>query len=393
MTKGRIAWLAALACAVCAANAACYNSQWGEGKREQQRALVRAAPPELSRAEGTGAITQTKLRVRALATPRYTAQVVDAPRQFQESVDEANRVLAGIGVRLEVESFTIWETPDEDLSAALGALAAKERGDGADWYVGLLGALPRASASFHELGYARVLGRHLVLRAPSRADEVDAIERNLDELGDEERRRLTTGRRRHRAAAILLHELGHTLGALHDDVSASLMNPEYATQRSSFGPENVGFMQTTLRHRGAREPDDRSLAKDLSKRLDEAGPRGAFVARDREEMRALLTRLAAPPVPPSGLVAVATAAPAELIAEDVRGLSPPDRETFRQAKALQAMGDSKGAWEKGKALFSRYPKSLSVQDLRCQVAMGRLSYDAARPECDAVVKLTRDGAQ
>ncbi len=392
MTERRISGFFALACAACVANAACYNSQWGEGKREQQRALVRAAPPELARAEGTGPITQMKLRVRALATPRYTAQVVDAPRQFQESVDEANRVLAGIGVRLEVESFTIWETSDEDLSAALGALSAKERGDEADWYVGLLGALPRASASFHELGYARVLGRHLVLRAPSRADEVDAIERNLDELSDEERRRLTTGRRRHRAAAILLHELGHTLGALHDDASASLMNPEYATERRSFGPENVGFMQITLRHRGARAPDDAPLARDLLKHLDEASPRGAFVAKDREEMRALLTKLAAPPAP-SAPGARATVAPAELIPEDVRGLSEPDRETFRQAKALQALGDSAGAWERGKAVFSRYPKVLSVQDLRCQVAMSRLSYDAARPECDAVVKLTRDGAK
>ncbi len=363
-----------------------YNSQWGEGKREQQRALQRAAPAELSRAEGTGEVALRPLRVRALATQRYTAQVVDAPRQFQESIDEANRVLSGMGVRIALESFKPWDAPEEDLLAALAALKAKETGRDVDGYVGLVGSLPRASASFHELGYAHVLGRHLVLRAPARADEVDAIERNLDELSSEERDRLTKNRRKHRAASLLLHELGHILGALHDSASASLMNPGYAPERSGFSPENVGLMQITLRHRGAREPDDRALAKELLSRLDGLGSQGAFVAKDREEMRALLKELSEPraPAPP------AKAAPAEPVPEDLQALSEQDRQIYRQTKELFAKGDAPGAWEKGKALFTMYPNSFPVQDLRCHVALGRFSYEKARPECDPVMRLTRE---
>ncbi len=356
--------------------------------------MVRAAPPQLAPAEGTGEVSPVTFRIRAFATPRYTAEVVDAPRQFQEAVDETNRVFSGIGVTFRVDSFSVWEPPDEEVTTALAALKAREPGHDSEWCVGLLGSLPRASASFHELGYAYVLGRHLVVRAPARADEVDDIERGFDEIAAADRERLTKSRRRHRASALLLHELGHTLGALHDDVAASLMNPAYANDRSGFSPQNAGLMQTTARHRGAKETDDRGLANELLQRLDGIGGRGDFVAKDREEMRVLLTELsgASRATPAAPVAAPRPAAPppsTEFAPDDLHGLSDSDREIFRIAKETLAKGDAARAWETGKPLFSRYPTSYSTQDLRCQIAMAKLPFEKARPECDPVMRLSR----
>ena len=387
---------------------ACFNSQWGEAKGEQQRAMVRAAPPQLERIASTGAVTPVTISVHVLATPRYTSQVVDAPRQFQEAVNEVNRVFSGLGVTFRVDSFAAWETAEDRVETALAALESKENAGPLDLHVGLLGSLPRASASFHELGYATLLGHHLVLRAPARADEVDAIERNLDELSAEEREGLVKGRRKHRAAALLLHEIGHTLGAIHDDAAPSVMNPAYANERSGFSPQNAALVEITLRHRAAKEASSSELARDLLASLDKVGSGGDFVAKDRDEMRVLLTSLRAPttaPSPsPSPAVASAsantssstnantntnTAPPAT--EEDLRDLAAGDRETYRRVEALLTKHEPAAAWEAGKALFASRAKSFTVQDLKCRVAMAAFAYDRAIGECETLTKLTREG--
>jgi hypothetical protein len=70
-------------------------------------------------------------------------------------------------------------------------------------------------------------------------------------------------------------------------------------------------------------------------------------------------------------------------------LTPAHRELFRTSSAAFDSGDPKGAWDRAKPLFSAYPNSYAVQDLRCRMAMALASYDAARPECDPVMRLSR----
>ena len=78
---------------------ACYDSQWGQQKAAQQRGAARVAPAALV-AEGSepppsvhnvAAKTQ-KLRVRALVTRSFTAQVVDTPRYLRDLFDDCNRI-------------------------------------------------------------------------------------------------------------------------------------------------------------------------------------------------------------------------------------------------------------------------------------------------------------
>ena len=95
--------------------------------------------------------------------------------------------------------------------------------------------------SFHELGRARVLGRHVVLRTMDDVGELRALE-GFDTLEPTERSRLYQQRKRHKETAVLLHELGHCLGALHTREPAELMHPQYTSDMQSFAPENLELM-------------------------------------------------------------------------------------------------------------------------------------------------------
>ena len=115
--------------------------------------------------------------------------------------------------------------------------------------MGFVGALSRVSQSFHDLGVGDLPGRYVVLRSPSSAMVHDAVERSYAELSEEERRRVQKDARRHRAAAVFLHELGHTLGALHERSDQSLMYPEYRARMTTFSPEATLVMRGVLGRR------------------------------------------------------------------------------------------------------------------------------------------------
>lgn len=421
---------------------ACFDSTWGEAKRAQEREAARVTPTDLKALSGAGANGRlTPIRVHVYASPKYTAQVVDAPKRFGETVEEANRVLSGAGVVLDVASFETWSPSEDDLPVTLSALEKAYPGNGEDLYVGLVGSVPRLALSFHDVGYATVLGHHMVLRAPSRADDVDAIQRNLDELSTEEREQLIKSRRNHRAAVVLLHELGHTLGAVHETAESSIMSTSYAAERSTFGPGNMAILNATLRHRATHEAQRGALAREILGTLDQQ--KTDFVPADYTSTRAYVAEIAAresspspaeseastasptsttstssaprkagwlptpaittrlpPPSlsasPPSQAASASPSAkpaaptkPAETEVPGLDDLTPAHREVFRTSSAAFDSGDPKGAWDRAKPLFSAYPNSYAVQDLRCRMAMALASYDAARPECDPVMRLSR----
>jgi hypothetical protein len=202
------------------ATLACYDSRWGDAKRAQQSASRASTPSQIHASTGGehAPAKATTFRVRVFASPAYGAQMVDWQRQARDLVDDANEIVEpSLGAHLAIDRLDGWEPSDEeDLQKTLDALCQAEGGEGVDWVLGLVGGLPRTTVSFHDVGRATVLGRHMVMRAPARQGEHDAIEKAFDELSEEERARLRRDRKRHRALAVFLHELGHTLGAPHE---------------------------------------------------------------------------------------------------------------------------------------------------------------------------------
>ena len=53
-----------------------------------------------------------------------------------------------------------------------------------DFVLGLVGSLPRVEFSFHQLGMAGLLGKHLVVRAMNDDAEFKYIQHQLDELDE-----------------------------------------------------------------------------------------------------------------------------------------------------------------------------------------------------------------
>jgi hypothetical protein len=249
------------------ASSACVDPNWGAAKRAQQSYAQRQTPHELhaTRADENGderevpSIVPTRvMKIRAHATARYATGVVDWRRQLADLIDDTNRVLGPtVGARLELAGAEPWAPhAEDDLGAALEELAKSDPGEDVDRVVGLVGSLPRAEVSFHQLGLARMSEKFFVVRAMNDARELDAI-RGLSELEEGERNQLYRARKRHKTATVFLHELGHTFGAPHEVDRSSIMHSSYDHKAEGFSPAaaellRLGFERENQRHLGER---------------------------------------------------------------------------------------------------------------------------------------------
>jgi len=232
--------------------------RFGGGKsaqESQQSLLLKETPPTLvADGEWKGEVKSAKIRV--WADDDFRAQNIRWEQAFKAELDYANEVLAAqFGVRLEAE-FHAWDrhAPEASLADDLAALEQQDRGDGALSVVGLTSSLSLVSATFEQLGLASLPGRHLMLRGYADVEERKLFERLFHDLGLDERASLYTARRRHKTAALLLHELGHNLGAQHQPDPNTLMNKSYSDHAASFDAASRDVILATLDQRLARTP-------------------------------------------------------------------------------------------------------------------------------------------
>lgn len=378
---------------VLAAAPACfagYDSRWGQSK-QVQRQMAQSEAPSL-RADPTNeerpASTKT-YRVRAYVTRPFTAQVADVPKSLRELFDDANEVMEPLaGVHLELDGIRTWElAAADDLTKALAELPKAATGDDSSWVVGFVSALPRATASFHDAGMADLPGRHIVVRAPSSAMRHDAIERIYGDLPEAERQAVHLRDRRHRAAAVFLHELGHTLGALHERADGNLMFPEYRTKMKSFSPTAGETMRLLVDRRDPKTLDDQaSMFRDLAIRVRQA-PEGVYFDDERKKHLDSWDTFVARAQQPAAVVA--KSAPPPDAPADLDGLSADDQARFAEARAKKDAGDYVGAWETAKPLFSAHPEVTTVQDLRCRLASYVFEFKVTRRECEPLMQLAK----
>ena len=226
------------------------------------------------------------------------------------------------------------------------------------------------SESFHDVGRADVIGKHLVVRATT--TEREAISESFNQLREAERDKLTHARKHHRGVAVFLHEMGHTLGAIHEKDRESLMYPEYGTKMSSYSSDAISIMRVTLEHRDSQE----GLAAALVKLLDVPAPT-PWVESDRAaaltRFRATLPQPAKPPEP----------------IDEVPELTGDDRAAYRRAVQLSRDKDLKSAWDAAQPLFKRFPAVYAVQDLRCTLAMTLVGWPGSQVECAPLMKIAR----
>ena len=388
--------LAALSLTACFVG---YDSSWGQAKAAQQRLAAASTPASLGATTAEPGHGQPKhaYRVRLRPNAHYLAQTIDADRQLRELVEDANGVLEpGLGFELEVDTIRPWSFDgDEHVDVALSALAKDDSGEDVDVVIGLIGALPRPTESLHELGMAEMLGKHVVLRAASRLGEHDAFDRAMPDLNDEARDRVVRARRRHRAEAVLLHELGHALGALHEVDPASVMHPAYDERMHAFGDNAVLLMRLAL--------DEADRAATLRAQLEylRAATPAALAAWVPGERDAEMARLEAMTTAPSVTTSSAPSAPAAVSdavgdptpVEAPAELALADRDQFVRAMQAFRAGKVPAAYDLARPLFASYPASYAVQDLRCQLATVRwLDRSAMLEECAPAVRLADAGA-
>ncbi|HEX3481803.1 MAG TPA: matrixin family metalloprotease [Kofleriaceae bacterium] len=82
----------------------------------------------------------------------------------------------------------------------------------------------------------------MILRGYADLEERKLFDRVFTELRAEERELLYQARRRHKTTGVLLHELGHNLGAEHVPDEDTLMHEAYSEHASKFDPHSRGVI-------------------------------------------------------------------------------------------------------------------------------------------------------
>jgi hypothetical protein len=373
-----------------------YDSNWGQRKSTQRAIAARTTPQALQpTTDGTGdpkaPSNSRSMKVRVQVTPKYAAAHLDWQERFARTVAAANQVLAPtLNIQLQVGETNTW-TPassDDDLRKLLAELRTTDPANDADWVIGLAGPMARFETSIHQLGIADNPGKHIVVRAMNAAEEYRAVEAEFSELDEGERKKVYAARMDHKAGAVLLHEIAHSLGVIHETDPTSIMATLYSPKSVAFSTEATAVLRIAV-----EQPSERRGW--VSSALVEAyRDQGSWVPADRTEFIARWEHQQAPEAPtPQTSVAVPTSTPAAdpdpISQAGLEPLTEAHRALFEMAMREKQAGRPNDAWNTARPLFEAYPRVERVQDLRCQLGMDRnLSWQGARAECAGLMALT-----
>lgn len=326
-------------------------------EREYAKTL---APKQLQTSAPSASGPQRTLRVRVYADADYRKQVIHWQSGIEEQLRRASAVVQGpLGVTFTVDSARPWERPASgpELDTALRQLEALDAGEDVDLVIGLVSALPVFSASQHELGKARMLGRHCVLRGMENPQEHQNLMAVLSHLPDSERDALYRDRKLHKETSVLLHEWAHTLGAFHVQDSHWMMSPAYESTQAAFAPQTLQLLTVSLRHvpQGRRDTEaQKAWARELKETLTATvwpeweGPEKQGVLDWTERVLAGHEPLGPRTAPP---------------------LSAEDRQRLEAVLALDKQGRVEMAAQQLEPLAQRHPRNAQVQVLACYLAL------------------------
>ncbi|MBN8232029.1 hypothetical protein JYK02_31395 [Corallococcus macrosporus] len=298
------------------------------------------------------------LRVRVYADGDHRARVLHWERSFAAWLQRASESVRGpLGVTFELESARTWDRRGSEgpLEPVLGALESLDAGEDVDLVIGLVAAPVSFDGAQHELGFARVLGRHCVLRGLGGGLPVDA------------RQRLEV--------AVLLHEWAHTLGAPHVRDGRGWMSPKYDAAQTGFDARTLALLGAGLRHLPAARVEleaQKAWARELRREVEGMtgpaweGPERDFLLEWTERVRV------------SGVVLGPEGTP--------RSLTPLERQRLAEVIALEKAGRPEVAAEALEPLAVRHPHDERVQLLACYLAVHLTpGLDATRERCERAI--------
>ena len=173
------------------------------------------------------------------ARPHWKDDLVD-------QIDYASQLLTPlVGVRLAVEEWKPWERAGKP-EDALASLVELDQGEGVTWVVGFVAAPTAPTKMLGELGDARPLGKHVIVRGWDDKLDTDRLAASLPDLKDAERAEVLGAHKRHKQTVVLLHALATTLGAIGSTDPSWIDYPAYAPKQSTFSQRNRELMELVL---------------------------------------------------------------------------------------------------------------------------------------------------
>ncbi|HEX4337740.1 MAG TPA: hypothetical protein VH062_17630 [Polyangiaceae bacterium] len=356
-----------------------YDSRWGQAKSEQKHEAAHLQPASLAVSKESVPSERRNASVRACVTRAYAAETLGWEARFDELLRNASSVLGpAIGLTLRNGGTTLWapEHGEGGLSTVIADLAGCE-GPETDWVVALVQSTPKVVADFHVLGRGQAYSPYLAIRAPNDPAELEALTRALPDLDEATRQKLYSDRKRHKTLTLFLHELGHTLGAVHRTAKDTIMSPSYDASERGFDDATLALLRDGV----AIRLDRANRFADTRKYLETNAV--GFVESDRIEQVDLLkqweriaprwSRNAA--APPASAAPAITDVPLPVTPVAFDTMSKQDRQVFEDARKLESTSPRE-AWDVAAPLFEAHPAVRDVQELRCRLAKERKFFSA-----------------
>ncbi len=277
--------------------------QWKTPEGHQRDAIKHLAPQQLDLTpSGPFRGEPRKVRVRVYADRDYRSMIVHWRKGFEAQVARVNRVVEAVfNVRLEIESLRQWDSPHAgvQLEAILTDLETLDPGRDVDWTVGLVTPFKGVATSIHQIGGARLLARHFVLRGMDDEKEGQALDREFGLLSPDERARVYGERKTHKETVIFLHEWAHTMGTIHDEYDTAIMHPTYDAKRAAFSEFQKRLISFVLDSRLAAPEEAFPESAGLGALLAEA-PTEEGTSKERASIAALAAERARRTRPDTG---------------------------------------------------------------------------------------------
>jgi predicted Zn-dependent protease len=342
--------------------------------REAARELAPVTLGDMAprRATGEGRV----VRVRVYADDDYRAATLRWQKKVERQLDRVNRVVEpAFNVRFELESARKWPRSHAGvgLSPLLDELEALDPGADVDWVVGYVTAFRGVTTSIHQLALAQLVSKHFVMRGMDDQEEGRVFAAAFGMMPASERETLYEERKAHKELVLFLHEWAHTLGAMHAESEALVMNPAYDPKQSGFSEFEARCMSVALNARLADRAKAYPESAALLALLRDAPP-GEGRDADRAQLRAMLEARA------GGSTAKRSGR---------RELPISEEEVAAYNAAVGALDANRPdeAWAKAAPVFARYPRDPRVTGLACSMVAGHPKAAEATARCDAAMKL------